>query len=137
MHTALKKQYKAHYVSGNDEGEYGYLCLKFKDNYLAINTSDYGTGADYSKVAPACLKCSTISKDAGKFVSGTGLSLGQSRTKVSQLLNKPINSNVVDLTYEETESGDNGDVLHTEILRLEFKNGLLIRYSILDYREGA
>jgi hypothetical protein len=134
-HKTLKESHKASYVSGYEEGPFGYLCLKADGGYLAITTSDFGPGADYSKVAPKCLKCSDSSTDLKEFASGTGLRLGQTKAEAAAQINVALPADVVDLTYDETE--DNGKVLHTESLHLEFKNNMLVRLTIYDYREGA
>jgi hypothetical protein len=137
LHTALKKRFSSQYVSGFEEGEYGYLCLGDKDTFVTVTTNDFGVGVDYSKVAPKCQKCNSLNKLGKQFTSGSGLHLGQTKAQVSAIIGNPVISDIVSVTFEETVTEATGKVWHTEDLRLEFANDILIRIRINDYKEGA
>jgi len=136
-HAALKEHYRNEYVTGYEEGPLGSLCLKLKTGYVAITTSDFGRGVEYSRAPPRCIKCEAIAPKESDFHSGTGLSLGNTKARVSALLRTPITSDLTDVTFEETESAGPTTTLHIEALSLEFVNDRLVRFSVDDYREGA
>ncbi len=137
LHVALKKQFGNQYVTGFEEGEYGYLCLKDKGTYVAVTTSGFGDGVAYSRTPPKCMKCNASNKISKQFISGSGLHLGQTKAQVSSIIDAPITSDVVSVEFEETVTESGGKVWHTEVLRLEFANDVLIQVSIYDYKEGA
>lgn len=136
-HEALKERYKKEYVTGYDEGPVGSLCLKLKSGYVAVTTSDFGPGVQYSLAPPKCLKCEAISAKESDFYSGTGLSFGLTKAGVSALLRATIASDLTDVTFEESETAGPAKTLHTEVLSLEFANDRLVRFSVYDYRERA
>jgi hypothetical protein len=137
LHAALKKQFGNKYVTGFEEGEYGYLCLKDKGSYVEVTTNSFGVGVSYSKMAPKCSKCNASNKLGKHFSSGIGLHLGQTKAQVSAIINAPVTSDTVSVTFEETVAEPTGNIWHTEILRLEFANDVLIRVSINDFKEAA
>lgn len=137
LHVALKKQFKSQYVTGFEEGEYGYLCLNDKKTYVAVTTSDFGNGVSYSKTAPKCSKCNVTKKLGKEFSSGSGLHLGQTKAQVSAIINVPITSDIFSVEFEEMVTESTGKIWHTETLRLEFANDVLIQVSIYDFKEGA
>ncbi len=136
-HSVLKQRYGAEYLSSDDEGPVGSLCLKLKVGYVQVTTSDFGSGVQYSVLAPKCTRCGSISVTEKEFASGTGLRLGLTKTKASELLKTKIVANLTDVTFEETKTDGTEKVLHTEVLSMEFKDDRLVRFSIDDYREGA
>jgi hypothetical protein len=136
-HAALKERYGKEYITGYDEGSVGALCMKFKSGYVAVTTSDFGSGVQYSLAPPKCLKCEEIGAKESDFYSGTGLRLGLSKERVSTLLRAPIESDLTDVSFEEMEVAGPAKALHTEVLSLEFSNDRLVRFSVYDYREGA
>jgi len=136
-HSTLKTRYEKQYVSGYEEGPFGYLCLKLLGGYIAVTTSDFGSGAQYSVDEPKCLKCTTASVADDAFTSGTGLQLGLTKAQASALLKTTIPADLTDVTFETTEPYGSGKVLHTQQLSLEFKADRLIRFSVYDYQEGA
>jgi hypothetical protein len=135
-HAALRNRYKKEYKAGYDEGPVGSLCLKLQGEYVAVTTSDFGPGVQYSFAAPKCLKCEASGAGASEFRSGTDLRLGQTKVQVSELLQAQIQSDLTDVTFEETEVSDSTKTLHTEVLSLEFENDRLVRFSVYDFREG-
>ena len=135
LHTKLKNKFGSKYVSGFEEGEYGYLCLKNKDSYIAVTTDGWGVGADYSKTPPKCLKCNTSSILDKEFRSGSGLYLGQTIALVSAIIQAPFTSDVVTVSFEHIVAEPTTNVRHTEVLRIEFADDVLIRFSIHDYEE--
>lgn len=137
LHVALKKQFESQYVTGFEEGEYGYLCLNDKNTYVAVTTSDFGNGVSYSRMAPKCSKCNTTNKLGKQFNSGSALRLGQTKAQVSAIIGVPITSDILSVEFEETVTESTGQIWHTETLRLEFANDVLIRMIIYDYKEGA
>jgi hypothetical protein len=137
LHVALKKQFRGQYVTSFEEVEYDYLCLKDKDTYVAITTSDFGDGVAYSRTPPKCMRCNASNKISKQFVSGSGLNLGQTKAQVSSIIDVPITADVVSVEFEETVTEPSGKVWHTEVLRLEFANDVLIQVSIYDFKEGA
>jgi hypothetical protein len=136
-HVALKDRFKNQYITSYDEGPVGSLCLKWQGEYVAVTTSDYGPGVQYSVAAPKCLKCEQSRTDESEFRSGTGLRLGQTKKEVSGLLQVQIESDLTDVTFEDTEVSGSTKTLHTEALSLEFQNDRLVRFSVYDFREGA
>jgi hypothetical protein len=137
LHAALKQKFGSKYISGFEEGEFGFLCLKDKGAYVTVTSNEFGVGVDYSKAPPKCMKCNT-SNDLGKqFGSGTGLRLGQTKAQVSAIISQPVDSDIVSVEFEETITESAEKVLHTEVLRLEFANDLLIRVSVYAHKEGA
>jgi hypothetical protein len=136
-HSALKKRYGKKYFSGNDEGPVGALCLKLKVGYVQVTASDFGSGVQYSAMAPKCEKCASIGGTETEFASGTGLRLGLTKEQTSQLLKTKIVADLSDVTFEETKMVGAVKVLHTEMLPLEFKDDQLVRFSAYDYQEGA
>ena len=136
-HSALKQRHGKEYFSGYDEGPVGSLCMKFKVGYVQVTTSDFGSGIQYSVIAPKCSKCATIRGTEKEFISGTGLRLGLTKSKVSELLKTKIVADLTDITFEETKMVGTVKVLHTEVLSLEFKDDQLVRFSVYDYQEGA
>ena len=136
-HSALKQRHEKKYFSGYDEGPVGSLCLKLKVGYVQVTTSDFGSGVQYSVIAPKCAKCASISGTEKEFTSGTGLRLGLTKTKTSELLKTKIVDDLTDVTFEETKTHGALKVLHTEVLSLEFKDDRLVRFSVYDYQEGV
>jgi len=136
-HAALKERYGRQYVTGYDEGPVGSLCLKLKGSYVAVTTSDFGPGVQYSTEPPKCIRCEALDVKESEFHSGTGLRLGLTKAKVSALLKTTIRSDLTDITFEETEASGPAKTLHTEVLSLEFVNDRLVRFSVYDFREGA
>lgn len=136
-HVALKKRYGKQYVSGYDEGPYGSLCVRFKGGYVAIKTSDFGSGVEYSEVPSECVKCTASAANQSEYRSGTGLTLGLTKAQVSALLRTRIQSDLTDVTFDEIEGSGVNRELHTEILSLEFRNDRLVRFSVFDFRERA
>ena len=142
-HSALKQRYGEVYFSGDDEGPVGSLCLKLKVGYVAVTTSGFGSGVQYSVMAPKCAKCAkcakcgSISGTEKGFASGTGLRLGLTKAKTSELLKTKITVDLTDVTFEDARTIGAVKVLHTEVLSLEFKNDRLVRFSVYDYQEGA
>lgn len=137
LHVALKKQFGIQYVTGFEEGEYGYLCVKENGTYVEVTTNSFGVGVNYSKTAPKCSKCNAANKLGKQFSSGSGLHLGQTKAQVSAIINAAVTSDIVSVTFEETVAEPPRKVWHTEVLRLEFANDVLIRVSIDDYKEDA
>ena len=80
-HSALKKRYRNEYYNDNDEGPVGSLCLKLKVGYVEVTTSDFGSGVQYSVLAPKCARCGSIRDTEKEFASGTGLRLGLTKAK--------------------------------------------------------
>jgi hypothetical protein len=136
-HSALKQRYGKNYLSSYDEGPFGSLCLKLKVGYVEVTTSDFGSGVQYSMLAPKCARCVSINVTGKEFTSGTGLRLGMTKARTSELLKTKIIADLTDLTFEETQAVGAVRVLHTESLSLEFKDNRLIRFSVYDYQEGA
>lgn len=136
-HAALKERYGKRYATGFDEGPVGSLCLKLKSGYVSVTTSDFGPGVLYSTEAPRCTRCEALNVKESEFRSGTGLTLGLRKAKVSALLRTTIRSDLTDITFEETERGAPARTLRTEVLSLEFLNDRLVRFSVYDFREGA
>ena len=136
-HSALKQRHGEEYFSGYDEGPVGSLCLKLKVGYVEVTTSDFGSGVQYSVLAPKCARCGSIGGTEKEFASGTGLRLGLTKTKTSELLKTKIVADLTDVTFEETKTVGAAKVLHTEVLSLEFKDDRLVRFSVYDYQEGA
>lgn len=136
-HAALKQRHGKEYISGYDEGPVGSLCLKLKVGYVQVTTSDFGSGVQYSMIAPKCAKCASISGKEKEFTSGTGLRLGLTKAKTSELLKTKIVDDITDVTFEETKMVGAVKVLHTEVLSLEFKDDRLVRFSVDDFQEGA
>jgi hypothetical protein len=136
-HSALKQRYGEKYLSGYDERPVGSLCLKLKVGYVEVTTSDFGSGVRYSVLAPKCARCGSISGTEKEFASGTGLRLGLTKAKTSELLKTKIVANLTDVTFEETKTVGAAKVLRTEVLSLEFKDDRLVRFTVYDYREGA
>jgi len=136
-HSALKQRYGEEYLSGYDEGPVGSLCLKLKVGYVEVTTSDFGSGVRYSVLAPKCARCGSTSVTGKEFASGTGLRLGLTKAKTSELLKTKIVADLTDVTFEETKTVGEAKVLHTEMLSLEFKDDRLVRFSVYDYQEGA
>jgi hypothetical protein len=137
LHLSLKKRYGSKYISGVEEGEYGYLCLKDKTGYVSVSTSGFGTGVEYSSAKPDCLKCKQAKDFGERFTSGTGLRLGQTKARASSMLGTPITQEIVSVIFEEQTATGELYALHTEILRVEFKDDLLVRSSVYDYQESA
>lgn len=125
-HSALKQRHGDAYVSGYDEGPVGALCLKLKVGYVEVTTSDFGSGVQYSVLAPKCARCSLSSGTEEEFASGTGLRLGLTRAKTSEFLKTMIVADLTDITFEETRTVRGARVLHTEVLSLEFKEDRLV-----------
>ena len=136
-HSALKQRHRKEYSSSYDEGPVGSLCLKLKAGYVEVTTSDFGSGVQYSMLTPKCARCSSISETEKEFASGTGLRLGLTKAKTSELLKAKIVADLTDVTFEETRVVGGVKVLHTEVLSLEFKGNNLVRFSVYDYQEGA
>lgn len=136
-HSVLKQRHGKEYFSGYDEGPVGSLCLKLKVGYVQVTTSDFGSGVQYSVMVPKCAKCASISGTEKEFASGTGLRLGLTKEKTSELLKTKIVADLTDVTFEETKMVGAVKVLHTEVLSLEFKDDRLVRFSVYDYQEGA
>ncbi|MFA5826762.1 MAG: hypothetical protein WC825_12445 [Gallionellaceae bacterium] len=137
-HAALKQRHGKEYISGYDEGPVGSLCLKLKKTgYVQVTTSDFGSGVQYSVIAPKCATCASISGKEKELTSGTGLWLGLTKAKTSELLKTKIVADLTDATFEETKMVGAVKVLHTEVLSLEFKDDRLVRFSVYDYQEGA
>jgi hypothetical protein len=136
LHVSLKKQFGNQYVTGFDEGEYGYLCLNNKYTYVEVTASDFGNGVTYSRTAPKCSKCNASNKLGKQFSSGSGLHLGQTKAQVSAIIDTSITSDIASVEFEETVNEFSGKVQHTEVLRLEFANNALIRFSIYDFKES-
>jgi len=136
-HFALKQRYGEKYLSGDDEGPVGSLCLKLKIGYVEVTTSDFGSGVQYSVVVPKCARCSTIRGMEKAFASGTGLRLGLTKAKASELLKTRIVADLTDVTFEQTKSTSAAKVLYTEVLSLAFKDDRLVRFSVYDYQEGV
>ncbi|MHB1331822.1 MAG: hypothetical protein ACYCY1_04440 [Sulfuriferula sp.] len=132
----MKQRYGEKYLSGYDEGPVGSLCLKLKVGYVEVTTSDFGSGVQYSVLVPKCARCATISGMEKEFVSGTGLRLGLTKAKTSELLKTKIVADLTDVTFEQTKSAAAAKVLYTEVLSLEFKDDRLVRFSAYEYEEG-
>lgn len=136
-HSALKQLHRKEYFSSYGEGPVGSLCLKLKAGYVEMTTSDFGSGVQYSVLAPKCARCGSNSGTEKEFASGTGLRLGLTKAKTSELLKAKIVADLTDVTFEETRMDGATKVIHTEILSLEFKDDQLVRFSVYDYQEGV
>jgi hypothetical protein len=81
------------------------------------------------------LKCKRISKGTEYLTSKIGLKIGQSKAAVSKIINIMIKENINTISFKEIVKVDNTSVIHTQELRLVFKNNKLIDFSISDFRE--
>lgn|SRR2546425_8122844 len=135
FHSELRARYKDHYVV-NENGS-GYVCLYSEGVYVTVSNSDFGPWVEFSSIAPKCLKCSLVKGDTKNLVSKSGLRLGQSKAEVSTLLYVSLESDIVEISFEELEKGVKFDTRHVQSLTIEFQSDKLIRFTVYDYREGA
>jgi hypothetical protein len=136
-HSALKQRHQEEYFSGYEEGPIGSLCLKLKVGYVDVTTSDFGSGVQYSALAPKCARCGSTNGVEKEFASGTRLHLGLTKAKASELLKTKIVADLTDVTFEETKAVGEVKVHCTELLSLEFKKDRLVRFGIYAFQEPA
>lgn len=135
LHVALKEEYDGRYVSGVDEGEFGYLCLNGGTAFVSVTTNDWAVRAQYAGAAPACLSCAVSSGIPAQLSSASGLTLGQTKTEVASVIGAQIESDIVTVQFEALRTQSPRNVWHTETLELEFANEVLVRFSVAAYDE--
>ncbi len=137
LHSELRSKYAKYYTSGSDgEGfTIDHFCGFKKGIYVSIWNSDFGPSATFSSEAPKCEKCKPVTEDIIYFVSGSGLTIGLSKAKVSSILGYAIKDDITSIIFEEIEKDNGHDIWHSQMLNVEFRDDKLIRFSVSDDRE--
>lgn len=136
FHSELRETYFG--IDSVDSKEGSLICLFYEDVYLTISDNRFGPWFGFSTVLPKCWKCMGEASISDKYNSISGLKIGQTKQEVAQILDIPLDQyDVFNVIYHEIEKGVDGDIWHDETMRLEFELGILIRFSIYDYREKS
>lgn len=137
LHSILSSKYAKYYILGVDNEGFtiDHFCGYKNGIYVNISNGDFGPWAEISSEAPKCEKCNPVTEDIKYFVSGSGLTIGQDKATVSSILGYSIKEDVTSISFEELEKGKEHNIWHSQMLRVEFRNNKLIRFSIDDFRE--
>ncbi len=135
-HDLLRHRFKKEYVTGDDEGPTGAVCLRWPAEYVAVTRSEIGLGVQYSTTPPKCLECENGPVDRESFLSGAGLRLGQTKAQASKHLRTNVQADLTDITFEKAEVSAGKRIVRTEVLQLEFVSNKLVRFSVYEFREG-
>ena len=138
FHADLKAQFPDRYVSGFD-GEHFQLdafCAQVNGTYIQIRNTDFGPFISYYAEAPKCSACQPISTSR-KFKSPLGLKIGQDKSAVSRIVGHNIQPDLATMVFNETSVQGDRTIWHSQSLHLEFRAGLLYRYSVSDSTERS
>ena len=137
LHRILRAKYAKYYTSGKDEEGFtiDHFCGYKNGIYITISNGDFGPTAEISNEAPKCYSCEALNEEIPYFNSGTGLKIGQNKKTVSSILGYEISENITSILFEEIEKGKKHNISHTQTLRIEFRDNILFRFSIGEYRE--
>jgi hypothetical protein len=138
FHADLKAQFPDRYVSGFDEEHFQLdaFCAQVNGTYIQIRNTDFGPVISYYAEAPKCSACQPISTSR-KFKSPLGLTIGQDKSAVSRIVGHNIQPDLATIVFNETSVQGNSTTWHSQYLHLEFRAGLLYRYSVSDSTEHS
>ena len=135
LHESLQRGWPNEYVTGFEEGAFGYLCLHSDSAFVSIRSDGFGVSATFSARAPPCVICHPAPDGVAELRSGTGLMLGQSKATVASLLHTPLADDSDEIQFAERVVEQTKRILRTEILTLRFANDRLIRFDVMVARE--
>jgi hypothetical protein len=135
LHASLERERPDQYVTGFEEGAFGYICLHSDSTYVSIRTDGFGVSASFSARAEPCTTCNSAPDAVAALRSGTGLLLGQSRETVATLLKMPLANELSEIRFVERVVEHSKRILRTEILTLRFTNDRLVRFDVMVDRE--
>jgi hypothetical protein len=135
LHESLESEWPDKYVTGFEEGAFGYVCLHSDSTFVSIRADGFGVSASFSAQALPCVTCHSAPNAVAEMRSGTGLVLGQAKETVASILHTPLADDFSDIHFVERVVEQTKRILRTEMLTLRFVNDRLVRFDVIVDRE--
>lgn len=135
LHQSLQRAWPKQYVTGWEEGAFGYVCLFSGASHVSIRTDGFGVSASYSSHKPPCEACNEAPGAERRYASGTGLRLGMTKAEASKRLATPVAADATTFEYTSRITERQQCLIRTEILWLGFERDRLARFDISVSRE--